>query len=397
MNEIGRLDAGELFPGFFIGGFEGSTQRRRDGRQLDIIAATRHDTLAVTDYRLLRQAGIGAARDAMRWHLVERNPGQYDWSSLLPMLRAARDARIRVTWDLCHYGLPPDIDIFKPEFVDRFAAFCAAAARVVQSESDDVPIYCPMNEISFWSWAGGDMRAIHPHQEGRGSELKRQLVRAAIAGIHAVRGVEPRARFMQAEPMINIIGHPDKPQDKEPAEAYRLAQFQAFDMLAGRIAPELGGSEDCLDILGVNFYFNNQWISFGETMGMGHRLFRPFRDMLAEAYARYGRPMAIAETGAEGGNGPGWLRYLAGEVRAAMRASVPILGICLYPVMDYPGWDDERHCSCGLIACSENYTERRLVHDMVRQIEEERFLLARDGLLTPAAAPISSVPARSGW
>jgi hypothetical protein len=254
-----------------------------------------------------------------------------------------------------------------------------------------------MNEISFWSWAGGDMRAIHPHAAGRGWELKCQLVRAAIAGIHAVRTVEPRARFMQPEPMINIIGHPDRPEDAASAEAYRLAQYQSFDMLAGRIAPELGGSEQCLDILGVNFYFNNQWISFDETMGMGHRLFRPLHDMLVEAYARYERPMVIAETGAEGGNGPGWLRYVAGEVRMAMRRGVPMHGLCIYPVADYPGWDDERHCKCGLIACSADYAERRLNDEMVRQIEEERVLLARDGLLTPEAAPISSVRVQTGW
>jgi beta-glucosidase/6-phospho-beta-glucosidase/beta-galactosidase len=374
------------FAGFFLGGFEGSTQRRRDGRQLDIIAASRHDRMARTDYALLRRAGIGAARDALRWHLIETAPGAYDWSSFLPMLRAARETGMQVVWDLCHYGLPPDIDIFAAEFVERFAAFCAAVARVVRDETGGVPVYCPMNEISFWSWAGGDMREIHPHAEGRGWELKCQLVRAALAGLRAVRSVEPRARFVQAEPVINIIGHPDRPEDAEPAEAYRLAQFQSFDMMAGRLAPELGGSEDCLDLVGVNFYFNNQWISFGETMGMGHRLFRPFRDMLVETHDRYRRPMLVAETGAEGGNGPGWLRYVAGEVRAAMRAGVPMQGICIYPVMDYPGWDDERHCPCGVIACDADYAERRLVEEMARQIAEERMLFERDGLIAPETA-----------
>jgi polysaccharide biosynthesis protein PelF len=139
-------------------------------------------------------------------------------------------------------------------------------------------------------------------------------------------------------------------------------------------------------VVGLNFYFNNQWISFGETMGMGHRLFRPFHDMLAEVHRRYGRPMLLAETGAEGGNGPGWLRYVAGEVRAAMRAGVPMQGICIYPVMDYPGWDDERHCPCGVIACDAAYEARGLTDAMVRQIAEERFLLERDGLLPGAKA-----------
>ena len=28
---------------------------------------------------------------------------------------------------------------------------------------------------------------------------------------------------------------------------------------------------------------------------------------------------------------------------------MPVEGICLYPVVDYPGWVDERHCATGLL------------------------------------------------
>ena len=69
------------------------------------------------------------------------------------MLRAATAAGVQVVWDLCHYGWPDDIDIWSPEFVDRFAAFAAAAARVVRDETDGVPFYSPVNEISYWAWA----------------------------------------------------------------------------------------------------------------------------------------------------------------------------------------------------------------------------------------------------
>jgi hypothetical protein len=43
-----------LFRSFLMGGFESSSHRRAgDGRQLDLIAATRHDRHALDDYRLL--------------------------------------------------------------------------------------------------------------------------------------------------------------------------------------------------------------------------------------------------------------------------------------------------------------------------------------------------------
>ncbi|MFC7554415.1 hypothetical protein ACFQU7_22735 [Pseudoroseomonas wenyumeiae] len=93
--------------------------------------------------------GIRAARDGVRWHLVERVPGQYDWSSVLPALRAARAAEMQVVWDLCHYGWPDELEIFSAAFVERFARYAAAFARLHLEETGRPPMVCPVNEISF--------------------------------------------------------------------------------------------------------------------------------------------------------------------------------------------------------------------------------------------------------
>jgi len=167
------------FRSFLLGGFECSTHRRPDGHRLDLLAATAHDALAEADYRELARHDIRSARDGLRWHLIETSPGQYDWSSFLPLLRAANSVGTQVIWDLCHYGWPDDIDIWSPEFVDRFARFSREVARLVQQETDSAPLYCPANEISYWAWAGGAEGRINPCAFGRGTELKRQLVRAA--------------------------------------------------------------------------------------------------------------------------------------------------------------------------------------------------------------------------
>ena len=372
----GQAARPRLFSSFLMGGFESSSHRRADGRQLDLIAATRHDEHALDDYRMIADAGLRTARDAVRWHLIESSPGRYDWSSFMPMLRAARNAGVQVIWDLCHYGLPHELDIWSPRFLDRFAAFCAAVARVVSEESDGVPFFCPVNEISFWAWAGGDHVRMYPNAAGRGSELKRQLACASIRAVEAVRGVAPGARFIQAEPLIHVAGHPDMPETAAGAEAHRLAQFEAFDMIAGRLAPELGGSEAHLDIVGINYYPENQLVRGGMTIPFGHWLYRPLRHLLAEVAARYGRPMLISETGAEGSNGAGWLRYVGGEVRAARRAGVPVHGICLYPVMDYPGWHNDRACRCGLIRIGGDWQERSVDQEFLEQLAEEQMLLA---------------------
>ncbi|GBD49479.1 beta-glucosidase [Methylopila sp. Yamaguchi] len=353
---------------FFVAGFECSSHRRADGVRLDLIAATGHDELAARDFERLAALGVTTVRDGMRWHLIEKGPGFYDWSSVRPMLRAAKEARVQVIWDLCHYGYPDKLDIWSPAFVERFARFAREAARFVRSESDDVPYYCPINEMSYWAWAGGDMRQFNPMTKGRGPELKRQLARAAIAAIEAVRSVDPRARFLTAEPTIHVAPAKASASAKAAAEGYRLAQFEATDMVAGRLHPELGGSPDKLDIVGVNFYPQNQWVLDGGTIPMGHHDYRPFREMLAETAARYGRPVLISETGAEGTGRAAWLHYVCDEVAAAREAGVQVEGITLYPILDYPGWDNGRVCEVGLFTTPNSDGERAVFKPLAEEL-----------------------------
>ncbi len=63
----------------------------------------------------------------------------------------------------------------------------------------------------------------------------------------------PFARIVRCEPAIHIAAQEDRPQDRNAAENYRLAQFQAIDMLTGRLRANLGGKPEYLDILGLNF------------------------------------------------------------------------------------------------------------------------------------------------
>lgn len=363
-----------LFRSFFLGGFECSSHRRADGQRLDLIAGTRHDVMVLGDYQQLSQHGIHAARDGVRWHLAEPAPGRYDWSSVVPMIRAAKVAGMQVAWDLLHYGWPDGLDVFSASFVDRFARYAAAFASLHLEETGRPALVCPVNEMSFLAWAGGDMGQMNPGVRGRGRELKAQLVRAAIAGIHALRHAAPSTRTLAIEPLIHVV--PRRAEDARLADAfYNHAQFQAWDMLSGRQAPELGGGPDMLDVLGINYYWNNQWACDGQWLlpdqwsCEGDPLspfdprHRPLQDLLALVHARYGRPVFVAETSIEGDKRAAWLDHVGLQVRAALRAGVPVQGICLYPVLSHPGWEDNRYCANGLLEMGENQsTGPRPVH-----------------------------------
>jgi hypothetical protein len=355
-----------LFASFFGGGFECSSHRRRDGRRLDLLAATAHDRHAHADYLRLQAHGMRTARDGLRWHLIETSPGRYDWSSFLPMLRAAQGAGVQVIWDLCHYGYPDHQRIWGADFVAGFARFAAAAAEVVAAESDEVPLYCPVNEISYWAWAGGTVAKMNPAARRRGGELKRQLVRCAIAAIEAIRAVDRRARFVHAEPLINIVAA--SPRHNE-------VQFEAWDMLTGRAAPELGGRPDYLDVAGLNYYPDNQWRANGSTIPLGHHHYRPLRELLAKVHGRYRRPLYLAETGAERSARPAWLAYVGGEVRGALRAGVPVEGVCIYPILAYPGWEDERDCETGLFSRADGDGHRRACGDFAAELARQQALV----------------------
>ena len=341
-----RLPPPTLFRSFFQGGFETATHINRHGQRLDMIAATQHDRHVVGDYALLRAHDLRTARDAFRWPSIDQN-GQYNFASFAPTAEAAQREGVQVIWDLCHFGWPDGLDVFSPVFIQRFADFSRAAAQFIADMDDSVPFYVPINEISFLSWAAGEEGFFHPYAKHRGHELKCQLVRAAIAGMDAVRSVDSRARFLHVDPVIHVVAPRDRPELAEEAEKYRLSQFEAWDMIAGLSHPELGGRADYLDIVGLNYYHSNQWehhgarILWDEPPPDERRL--PFHHILAEAHARYGRPLLVSETGHFGVGRAAWMSEIAMEVGIARAKKIPVEGICLYPIIDRPDWEDPNY------------------------------------------------------
>jgi hypothetical protein len=339
-------DAKPLFRSFFIAGFECSTQINSAGVRLDMAAALQHDLCGAADYRRLREVGIATVRDGLRWHLIDRG-GLYDWSSWLPMLEAARSENVQVIWDLFHYGWPDDLDIFSAAFPDRFARFAREAARLHSEESDETPFFSPMNEISFFAWAAS-RELMFPYAVHRDGELKRQLVRANIAAIEAIREVAPAARFLSPEPLIHTVPPLHRPWIVGPARVQNASQYEAWDMLTGRAAPELAGKPCYLDIIGLNFYAANQWeMPNGRKMhwdaGSNDPRWIPLHRLIADVDQRYHRPLMLAETSHYGIGRAPWLEEVAAECVKTRELGIPLEGVCLYPILDRFDWEDPLH------------------------------------------------------
>ena len=69
----------------------------------------------------------------------------------------------------------------------------------------------------------------------------------------------------------------------------------------------------------------------------------PYSCLLQEVFERYRRPLYLTETSHVGDGRAAWLHELSDEVHVAAEGGVPILGVCLYPIVDRCGWDDPRH------------------------------------------------------
>jgi beta-glucosidase/6-phospho-beta-glucosidase/beta-galactosidase len=372
VKEPDKLEERRLFSTFFGGGFECSSHRLDTGKRLDLVAATGHDRHAAADYRRLRKEGMRTAREGIRWHLIEKRAGHFDFTSVLPMIRAAEENNVQVIWDLCHYGYPDDVDIFKPHFVRRFAALARAFTTLLLNESDQLPFIAPVNEISYWAWAGGDMGYFNPCVTERSFELKVQLVRATIEAIEALWSVEPRVRIVHTDPAINVVAHPQRPADIAAAEAFHQAQYQAWDMVCGYMWPQLGGAMKYLDILGINYYPKNQWIYGDKMIPRTSRHYRPFRHILKEIHHRYGRPLYIAETGDESETRPEWLRYVCDEVQATMAGGIPVHGICLYPILNHYHWEDGHYRHSGLWGQANEQGERSIYMPLAEELRRQR-------------------------
>ena len=385
-----------FFRSFWQAGFESASHINRAGVRLDMIRQTAHDRHIAQDYARLPMMGINVVREGIRWHLVDRS-GQFDFSSLRPMVAVAADHQIQVLWTLCHYGTPDGVDFFSPSFVDRFARYAGAVARFIRDTGNDIPCYTPINEISFLAWGAGDVGYIYPFGIKRATELKRNLVRATIAAMEAIWREDPRARFLQCDPCIYVVPPPGRPDLARAAADMTEAQYEAWDMLAGGYHPDLGGHPRYLDIVGANYYHSNQWelprvkMAWDEGEPDSRRL--PFHQLLDRLYRRYRRPLIVSETSHVGEGRARWLREIGYEVREARKSGIPVEGICIYPIIDRPDWDNFDHWHhSGLWdlehrsgrmerqVCSEYAVE---LADVQQTMREERYRIS--GTSAPAA------------
>ncbi|SDQ97641.1 hypothetical protein SAMN05421664_2942 [Chryseobacterium soldanellicola] len=334
------------FQSFLMAGFECADQQNAFGERIDLIKLTGHDRFINEDYQRLKEIEITTIREGIRWSYVEKTPYNYDWTQVEEIIIAAKINGIQVIWDICHFGFPDDLTPLHPMFARRFSHLCRAFVLKYRSlVPEGELIVTPINEVSFLSWLGGDAKGTSPYCVNQGWEVKYMLMKAYIEGIEMMKETDPTIRIMTTEPLVSITS--ENPLDSiSVLEANRKhqEQFQVLEMLTGKLCPELRGKPEYLDIIGVNFYYNNQWtyenhqfIPWNDTPPSP--FWRSLHSLIEEIFISYGRPVVISETSHPGEDRFLWLKMIQRECAAMYNAGLPLYGCCIYPIIDRPDWD----------------------------------------------------------
>ncbi len=335
------------FKSFWMAGFECADHLNSHGNRVDLLSITGHIELIGEDYARISALGLKTVREGIRWSVVEVRPYQYDFDIVVKMINAAKAFDIQQIWDVCHFGFPDDLSPFHPQFTARFTSLCLAFVACYTRHCPGQILYVtPINEVSFLSWLGGEAGGTVPYCHTNGWDVKYALMKAYISGAKAMKLASDQVRIVTTEPLVNMVPCLDATlDDLIAAEIENERQFQSVDMLCGRICPELGGSVDLADILGFNYYYNNQWItgsftSLGWNDPVPDPRHKPLADLLESAFSRYRKPILLSETSHPKEDRPLWIDMIATQCADLISRNVPLLGICLYPIIDRPDWDN---------------------------------------------------------
>jgi beta-glucosidase/6-phospho-beta-glucosidase/beta-galactosidase len=303
----------------------------------------------------------------------------YDFSPVDPMIDAMNKYGIIPIWDLCHYGYPDDLDPFSIEFVKRFVQYATAFSQYVSSRMQGPYFFTPINEITYFAFIGGLWGWAAPYKKSRlfYNELRLNLCRAAIESVKAIRKILPAARMIHADPLVQVATPVNMPQLRKKAlYESNVDTYIAWDILCGKSHPELGGSPEILDIVGVNNYSRGffEYVPGDKgphkSMEENDKRVVPLCTLLGFVYKKYGRPIIIAETSSEDDQRAPWLKDVMEEILAAVNQGIDIQGICLFPAIGSPRWDEGPWVQSGFYNVVPNGKElqRRMDDPYVKEL-----------------------------
>jgi dTDP-4-dehydrorhamnose reductase len=358
------------------GGVECTVNRVGD-RFFDQLEQSGHARRA-SDLDLFAALGMRALRYPVLWErTAPEGLESADWSWADARLARLRELNLRPIVGLLHHGSGPrHTGLVDPHFPEKLAAY----ARAVAERFPWVEDYTPVNEPLTTARFSGLYGHWYPHECSDRTFL-RALVnqcRAVVLSMRAVREVNPRARLVQTEDLGKT--HSTRAL-RYQADFENERRWLSFDLLAGRVtrehplwyyvcchgvtAVELEwfAENPCPPgLLGVNYYitserFLDERISrypAGTRGGNGRQAYADVeavrvlsegvagpRALLAEAWGRYGLPLAVTEAhlGCTREEQLRWLVEVWDAASSLRREGVDVRAVTAWSLLGAFDWD----------------------------------------------------------
>ena len=324
---------------FFWAGYECAyalAKKKGMHKRLDLLAATKHDEYCRIDYTLIKELGIYTVREGMAWNQIDKGNNTYNFDRFEKMMQVAAEENIKQVWNLNHFDFPEYLDPFSEKFVAQFAEYARRCITLIRKYQKGTLYINPINEISFFAFFSASAGQWAPFQINKGSEFKRQLVRATLTAIDAMRAEDSDVKFILIDPlMYRATNSPDAKLQAFVKNFNNNIRFQAWDMINGTVEPELGGDPSYIDIIGINYYAHNQeWIygfhktnpslTYHKIIPLQSKARISVKQLLTETFERYKKPIVITETGSYGILRKRWWRLFLKEIDECRDAAVPL-------------------------------------------------------------------------
>ncbi|MDB5426054.1 MAG: dTDP-4-dehydrorhamnose reductase, partial [Phenylobacterium sp.] len=289
-----------------------------------------HDRIG--DLDRFAELGLQALRYPVLWERADPDGrGDFDWRWTDERLARIRALGMRPIAGLLHHGSGPrSTDLLDEGFAKAFAAYARAAAERYPWVADWTPVNEPLTTARFSALYGH----WHPHaaDEPRFWTALVNQIEATRLAMREIRAVRPDARLVQTEDLgrtysTRALAH--------QADFDNARRWMTWDLLEGRVTPGhplwrrlddfgLGerlraiADDPCPpDVLGVNHYLTsdrfldhrigdypperlggNDFMAFADVEAVRAVLPAPggLEGVLDEAWARYGRPLAVTES-----------------------------------------------------------------------------------------------------
>ncbi len=282
-----------------------------------------------SDLDLFAGLGLKALRYPILWErTAPDDPEARDWRWSDARLAEIRRLGMRPIAGLLHHGSGPRYtDLLSDTFVAGLAGHARAVAERYPWIEDWTPVNEPLTTARFSALYGH----WYPHLSDERSFWIALLneIKGTAAAMREIRRVNPAARLIQTEDLGQAYG--TAPFAAEVAYQNQR-RWISWDLLAGRVTREhplrarldsfglasrldaLAGAPCPPDVLGVNFYPTSerfldhraelypQWVAGeqGQFDMDAVRVLDPLpvglEGLLAQAWARYGLPLAVTES-----------------------------------------------------------------------------------------------------